>query len=193
MTTSDRKTLKLLETYSQKATDAKPVGMYTKKELIKLEHEWRLKLKANGFSDIEMWDNKPRVKKKRVKFIKGHIRMRRYEKYKGHVTTELCAHSYDKSRVTSEILKFWKGFELNAQDTFNYFRVIGLYAHHAPYQVHLEKYRELLKYYALHGVRTESIEAIIPGVKTSAVDMYMFRNFPKMLEFVNKMDNEEDE
>src|SRR4051812_4095594 len=104
MTTSDQR--KLIETYSQKATDAKPVGSYTPAQMVKLEQEWRLKLKKSGFSDYEMWDNKPNKPKRRIRFIKSHVRVQRYGSMSNFY---LCMDQYQQ-----------------------YYRVIGLYAHHCP-------------------------------------------------------------
>lgn len=143
-------------------TDAKPVGHYTPAQLIALEHKWRLKLKDSGFSDVEMWDNKPRHRVKRVKFIKGHIRLQRHKTLKRFVEV--------------------------AQEGFEYFRVIGLFAHHAPAGMLLEKYRLLLQDYATTGYRLRSIRDVAPEIKPSAIEMYLLDNFPKMLKFVREMD-----
>jgi hypothetical protein len=194
MTTSDQ--LKLVETYSQKATDSKPIGTYTKKQLIELEHKWRLKLKKSGFEDIEMWDNKPLRKTKRLQFIKGHIRRHRYNMYRHHIpktldsglkkTSELKDRNYDE-------MAFWRGYQQNADETFEYYRILGLYAHHCPKGEMPEKYRKLLQVYASCGYRNEAIRKVAPKVKPSAIEMYLMRNFHKMIEFVDKLEREEDD
>ena len=151
-----------------KELDAKPVGRLSKAELIKLEHEWRLKLKKSGFSDIEMWNNVPKQKRKKITFIKGHIRLSVYKSY--------------------------SNFKQQAAETLEYYRVIGLCAHHAPaITPGYEKYRELLKDYAQSGYIARSIRDICPGTKTRAVELYIMRNFPKMLEFVRSLDRETDD
>lgn len=166
MTTSERG--KLLETYSQKATDAKPVGSYTPAQLIKLEQEWRIKLKKSGFSDYEMWDNKPHKNKKRIKFIKGHVRMHRY----------------------GNMPNFYRRME----QTQEYYRIIGLYAFHCPEGEMPEKYRALLQEYVQHGYRSQAIKAVAPEIKNSAIEMYLIKNLHKMIDFVRKLDNDtEDE
>ncbi|MCW3101174.1 MAG: hypothetical protein JWL77_6792 [Chthonomonadaceae bacterium] len=187
---NQQKMKKLLETHSQRATNSKPVGTYTKKELIALEHEWRLKLKASGFSDIEMWDNSPRKHVKKLKFIKGHIRKHRYDKYTSHITENVAGIGRISNDKYKEMRKFWKGYKLNAQDTYEYYRIIGLFSHHAPKTVLPEKYRKLLQYYATCGVCSEAIRKAAPTIKASAIEMYLKRNFKKMIEFVNTLNRE---
>lgn len=157
MTTSDK--------YS--GTNVKPSPVTSKSELIALEHQWRLQLKSSGFSDIEMWDNKPRRKVKRVKFIKGHIRLKRYKGY--------------------------ANFKVKWSETADFYRVIGLYAHHAPLlRPKYEQYRELLKDYAESGYIIRSIRKVNPRIKSKAVEMYLVRHFHEMLAFVNKLEQEEE-
>lgn len=186
MTTS--KQTELIETYSQKARDSKPVGRLTKKEVVELEHKWRLKLKRAGFDDIEMWDNKPRRSQKRVNFIKGHIRRHRYNVYRHHVGKPLTR-AYEHPEFDE--VYFWRGFQQNAQETFEYYRVIGLYSYHAPKNDLPEKYRKLLQVYATCGYRNEAIRKVAPDIKPSAIEMYLVRNFNRMLEFVKQLDERE--
>lgn len=150
-----------------KKCDSKPIGTYTTVEKIKLEQEWRLKLKQSGFSDYELWDNKPRKKIKKIKFIKSHIRVHRYGSMDNYY------------RYMSQV-----------QD---YFRIIGLYAHHCPVGEMPEKYRALLQDYVHHGYRTQSIRDVAPDIKNSAIEMYLQKNLHKMIEFVRQLDTEDED
>lgn len=188
MTTSDQ--LKLIETYSQKATNSKPVGTYTKREILELEHKWRIKLKKSGFQDIEMWDNKPRKRIKKIKFIKGHIRRSSYNYYRFHAEKGPRDSQLIRAKEYDEMY-FWRGFSIKAQETSEYFRIIGLYAHHAPKNDMPEKYRKLLQVYATCGYRNEAIRKVAPKVKPSAIEMYLNRNFKRMIEFVRQLDESE--
>lgn len=194
MITSDHKIKELVETYSQKAKDTKPIGVYTKKEIIKLEHEWRLKLKSSGFSDIEMWDNKPKETSKRIKFIKGHIRKCTYQKYSEHVTLmDNGQKIYQSAGLNAEVVKFWKGYKLHGTETFEYYRLIGLFAHHAPSELLPVKYKKLLQSYAAQGTYSEAIRTVAPKIKSSAVEMFVRRNIQKIITFVNTLENEDDQ
>ncbi len=148
----------------QSPVDVKaPLPTYTTQQILDLEHEWRLKLKASGFQDVEMWSNKPESKVKKLKFIKGQVRMYWY-----------------KTREN-----FWR----DMKDKHNYYRVIGLYAHHAPVTTVDAKYREILKELAVCGNRQHAIDRAAPHIKRSSFIMYLKRNLPKMLAFVNKLDD----
>jgi hypothetical protein len=171
--------------------DAKPVGNYTRKELIDLEHTWRLKLKQSGFSDIEKWDNKPNNKLKTIKFIKGHIRKSSYNNLRYLVpSTKKVDITETKDKEFDETL-FWKGFELKASETYEYFRILGLFAEHSPTNIKFEKYREILYVYAQCGNRSKAIQQVDPTIKDSAIEMYLLRNFKHMLKFVNDLDRED--
>lgn len=139
-------------------TDAKPVGTYTKKELIDLEHKYRLLLKKDGFEDIEMWDNKPKQKRKRIKFIKGHIRWSHY---------------------INNGTSFAKKFEMNEQ----YFNIIGLYANHSSDVP--EKYRAALIEYAITGNLVKAVQNVDNGTNYKSIHSYIHKNLPTMIEFVN--------
>lgn len=150
-----------------KRCDSKPVGTYSTIEIIKLEQIWRLKLKKSGFSDYEMWDNRPRKKKKTIRFIKSHIRVQRYGSMDNYY------------RYMHQVQ--------------NYFRIIGLYAHHCPKGQMPEKYRALLQDYVNHGYRSQSIRNVAPEIKNSAIEMYLMKNLSKMIEFVSQLDQEDDD
>lgn len=151
----------------KKVCDSKPIGAYTTAEKIKLEQTWRMKLKESGFSDYEMWDNKPHKKIKKIKFIKSHIRVQRYGSMDNYY------------RYMGQV-----------QD---YFRIIGLYAHHCPPGEMPEKYRALLQDYVQHGYRSQSIREVAPEIKNSAIEMYLQKNLHKMIEFVRQLDNEDED
>lgn len=195
MTISNLKKEQLIETNSQKAKDAKPVGKYTRKELIALEHKWRLKLKSAGFVDMEMWDNKPRKKVKRIRFIKGHIRMYRYRQYVEHVTLSTNGETLRANHMigNQQTIKFWKGYSQYGREAAEYFRIVGIFAHHAPDNLLPSKYRKLLQVYATTGVCREAIRRVAPTIKPSAISKFITTNFPKMLEFVVALEKEEEE
>lgn len=142
--------------------DAKPVGVLSAKELIALEHKYRLLLKKSGFQDVEMWDNKPNQKVKKIKFIKGHIR------FKPEVNPK-----------SKEKWFFFKSLEIG-----RYFHVIGLYAHHCTCIP--DKYREILKDYSLTGNLALSIRNTKSNQHHESVLYYIKTNLSKMIDFVNK-------
>jgi len=138
------------------ARNAQPVGTLATKELIQLEHKYRLLLKESGFQDIEAWDNRPLVKKKRVKFIKGHIRLRQGT---------------------------WEDFAFKQYENKEFFRIIGLYAYHCKNLP--QKYKIVLQDYSLTGNMVASINNTNSDLKVNSLGHYIKRNFIKMLEFVN--------
>jgi hypothetical protein len=147
-------------------TECKPLDKkYSKKELIKLEHEWRLKLKKSGFQDVEMWDNKPRIRKKRVIFIKGHIRWGDYKTVRRFVQVY--------------------------QDTEGYFSSLATYANHCP--TVLEKYRAIIQEFAVTGKLKEAIQNHNPEVSPLNVWRYMYTHNRKILDFATKFNQESEE
>lgn len=142
-----------------------PIGIYTKQELIALEHEWRLKLKKSGFQDIEKWDNRPNKKVKRLRFIRGHVR---YSDFKG-----------------------LGGFIRKSKNIGEYLRVIALYAHHAPSSSSFpETYRKVMVEFANVGVLPLAIKNAGVTVVRRSVHAYIHRNLSKMLVFVHQLDRE---
>jgi len=129
----------------------------TKKEELELRCIWNKKLKESGFQDIEKWDGFSTRKKKQLHFIRSHIRWSDF--------------------------KTKKNFHQTSEETFNYFRVLGLFAHHGPVTA---KYKEILIEYTMCGSLSKAIRTIDPNIKHSATLEYIHRNFKKMLKFVNE-------
>lgn len=137
--------------------DAKPVGTYSNKELIDLEHKYRLLLKKDGFKDIEIWDNQPKKKVKQLKFISGHVRYR--------------------NRTVQR-------FNEIAGESLEYSRIIGLYAYHHPNVP--DKYRLILQDYSLSGNMRQSIRNTKSLIQAQAVFKHLHTNMNKILEFYKK-------
>lgn len=132
----------------------------SKQEFIALDHEWRLKLKESGFKDIEFWDNSK--SKKRVRFIRGHVRWFSYKT---------------------------KAFYLmKSRDTECYFRVIGVYINHC--KTVPDKYKKILEHYVECGLVGQAIKKSGLEIPVQTVWSYIVRNFAKMLTFVNALDDE---
>ncbi len=90
-------------------------------------------------------------------------------------------------------IKFLDNFDKLKQKALNtqteeYYRVIGLYAHHAPSERYIDKYREFLKLYAM-SAKWEETAQILGYTRESleAVKKFTYRNLSKMLVFVNQM------
>jgi len=147
-------------------TDSKPIGKLSNKEIIELEHKYRLILKKSGFNDIEMWDNRPKAKKKKLNFIKGRIRFSNY-KCKG-----------DMVRKYSQ--------------TEQYIRIISLYAYHCD-SIN-PKYSKALQELSLAGSLRKAMEISGDTGKYTiqALSKYVRKNLTQMIEFVNRMDNEDE-
>lgn len=137
--------------------DCKPVGSYTKKELIDLNHKYRLLLKKSGFEDIEKWDNNPHQKSKRLKFHKITVRYRGLS---------------------------YKAFEHKTNIRTQYFRAIGLYANHCSTVP--TKYRAILQDYAITGNLAESVRNVNSGIKFGTVGDYLRYNMKNILKFVRE-------
>ena len=140
-------------------TDCKPLPTYTKKQIFELELEYNRKLKASGFQDIEKWSTSKR-KVKRLQFIRGHTRWFIYKTKR-------------------------KFLELK-NESFNYYRVLGLFANHAPTDPILEQYREIIKEYAMSGCLSKAVRKINPTINRKSVCTYINTNLKKMILFVNK-------
>lgn len=147
------------------SSNPKPIPKLSKKEIITLEEEWRLKLKVSGFNDVESTDYRTKNKFKRLCFIKGRIR---FGKYGG-----------------------LEAFKRRRSEVFEYYRIIGLYAHHSPPgSPRLEKYRELLKELALTGSPSKAIRNLNSTVKYITLWNFVNDLFPQMLEFVKDLEEE---
>ena len=135
----------------------------TKKEEFALRMQWNRKLKESGFQDIEKWDSFKVKNKQKIQFIRSHIR-------------------WSDFGTKEKFLRV-------GDDTSSYFRVLGLYAHHGPIK---DKYRELFLLYCDNGNLKKSIRDLKLDVTVQAVHMYITRNMPKMVKYVNDLDNESD-
>lgn len=137
---------------------------YTNKELEQLEYIWDKKLKKDGFQDIEQWISTTKVKRKRqcrIKFIRGHIRWFTFKNKEKFLA------------ATAEISDF--------------FRVVGLFAHHAPETLLPTKYRKILQGYAVVGsvsLATKQAKSKVPCASTYA---YISRSLPTITSFVEEL------
>lgn len=137
----------------------------TNKELDNLEYVWNEKLKEAGFENIEMWRMKYERKFETVKFIKGHIR---WDDYKNITNFTNIMHNKEE-----------------------YYRIIGIYAHHGPTFTVMELYRDILKELAMTGNMAKAIRNCGSDVKISALGMFLKRNFQQMSDFVRNIDKEQ--
>lgn len=135
--------------------DCKPLESLATKDLVQLEHKYRLLLKESGFDDIEAWDNHPKNETKQIKFIKGHLR------YRG---------------------KSIKDFSRDSLYKTEFFRIIGLYSHHFPKLP--EKYRTILQDYSLTGNMSESIRRTQSEVNRNTLGHYIKAHLTEMITFV---------
>lgn len=142
--------------------DAKPIGVYTKEEIVKLEHKYRLLLKKSGFQDIEMWSNYQNKKVKRIKFIKGHIR-------------------FNRNNHTKNVYKTFTDKSISIE---HYINIVSLFAYHSPDV--LNKFKDILQDYSLTGNLALSIRNTKSTQSHESVSYYIKKNLPKMIEFVNK-------
>lgn len=136
-------------------TDCIPIGTYSKQELIKLEHTYRLLLRKSGFLDIEQWDNSPKRKRKQVKFIRNSIR------YRGKTSLVYFTEAREKEE---------------------FFRIIGLYAYHA--NIADKRYKKVLQDYSLTGNLSLSVRNTGNCIRGDYVWRCIKRDFPAMLKFV---------
>ena len=138
--------------------NSKPLNrIYTKREEMILRTVWNKKLKDSGFKDIEMWDSFDKRKTQRIQFIRSHIRWSHY--------------------------KTKQKFLEQGDNLSNYFRVLGLYAHHGPIK---EKYKEIVILYTELGSIPKSLQALNSNIQQRAIQKYLVTNMPKMLKFVNE-------
>lgn len=145
-------------------TNCKPIGELSTAEQLKLEHKYRLLLKESGFQDIEAWDNRPKAKCKKVKFIKGHLRLR------GKTPDRFLEDSYSK---------------------MEFFRIIGIYSHHCT-KVPV-KYRAVLQDYSISGNMAQSIRDTKSTVTRNTLGHFIKRHLPNMIKFVKEEFNEREE
>ena len=150
--------------------DCKPLenSNLTSKQVIALEHKYRLLLKKSGFDDIEMWDNKPRGRIKRVKFIKGHIRL-------GGFSNTTLKDAYIN-------------FNTKSTNNFNYYRVIGLFAYN--YDKIPDKYRNVLQDLSITGNLALSIRNTKSDQSHESLRAYIKKNLPEMIKFVRELEDE---
>ena len=129
------------------------------RELMSLKMEWNRKLKDSGFQDIEMWDSF-KIRNS-IKFIRSHIRWDMY--------------------------KTKENFLNSKEEYSNYFRVLGIYAHHGPMPL---KYKDIIIEYGNTGSIPQAIKNIKSTVAPTAVYNYLQRNLNKMITFVNELDRD---
>jgi len=148
-------------------TDCKPIGEYSIHDINLLEQAHRIKLKKSGFEDIEKWQNAYKGNDNQIKFIKGHIRWSRYGSKKNYLMRE--------------------------EDLKSYFRIVGLFAYHAPEAVLPLKYRAILQTYAQCGSLTEAIKANNSTITVGSLYKFLERHHNDILAFVNKEFEDENE
>lgn len=141
-------------------TDCQPIGEYSKEDINYLEQTYRIKLKKSGFNDIEKWTNIFKRDDTQIKFIKGHIRW-----------------SFFKTK---------EQFIMTQDDAGNYFRLLGLFAYHAPESLLPEKYRAILQSYAQIGSMPQAIKENNSTLVRSTVHGYLERNHKKIMNFLRE-------